>query len=224
MSAKTIIILLLTVVVVMAGTNIYSLWYITRLTDDLLQTTRITIPSVYHASDMNTNVSDYRIREWRHYIAQHPDSIRKEEWAAEEEMNRAMVHLAELRSLIPPTAPENTLRFKAELLFTRYLQQSSVFFSLSRTTVTKDEALNMMYGELRKEYDNLSETLAALVQSTAATAQERLAWYEQTIRTTRLILLAVVLGAALVSISAVSFLVHSLHRRPTNLQEQRPDA
>jgi hypothetical protein len=196
----------------MVGTNLYSLWYINRLTDDLLTTTKTALPAVYHASDMNTNVSDYRIREWRHYLTLNPDSLRNEERAAEEEMNRATLHLEELRTLIPPTTSENALRFKAEALFSQYLQRSGTFFSLSRSTTTKGQALNLMYGELRKEYDDLSEILAALVRSTADAAQKRLAWYEENIRITRLILLAVIIGAALVSIGVVYFLVHSFHR------------
>ncbi|MCS6807817.1 MAG: MCP four helix bundle domain-containing protein [Bacteroidota bacterium] len=212
MSVRVITSILLGIIAVMLATSLYALWYISRLTDDMIETTKVILPIVYHASDMNTNVSDYRIREWRHCIATNPDSLRIEEQFAEQEISNASIHLQELRALVPPTAPENTLLFDVEILFTRYLQRSSVFFALSRQQHSKQRAISMMYGELRQEYDELSQALAALVQASVKSAQERLAWYEQTIRTTRLILITVIASASLVSMIIGIVIVRSLYR------------
>ena len=209
MSAPTIIKVLLGVIAVMLLSNLYTLWYMSRLIDDMVQTTKISLPSVYHASDMNTNISDYRIREWRHCLAIHPDSLRHEESAAEQEANRASLHIKELQSIIPSVSGENALIQKVDMLYTQYLQQSSAFFAFSRQG-NKRKALQFMYGELRREYDELGNVLADLVHLTVTNAQERTTWYEQTIRTTRFVLLTVILGAAFVSVAIVVMLVRSL--------------
>ena len=208
MSQKTMIKILLAVIIIMLASNLYTLWYMNVIVEDIIDAATTSLPNVYHATDMNTNVSDYRMREWRHCIATHPDSLANEERAADEEAQRAAEHLQELKDGIPPYAREYSTLRSVELLYTRYLDHSARFFALSRGQ-KKTEALAMMYGGLRNEYEALNDELARLVHMTVANAKEHMRWQQKMALTTRLILLAVVVGTAIVSVSLVLFLIRS---------------
>jgi methyl-accepting chemotaxis protein len=212
MSSKTTVKILLAVIIVMFASNMYTLWYMNAIVEDIIEAATTSLPNVYHATDMNTNVSDYRMREWRHCIATHPDSLASEERAAEEEAERATLHLQELKDGIPPYAREYSLLRSVEVLFTQYLSHSARFFALSRQQEKKEQALAMMYGGLRNEYEALNDELAKLVHTTVANAKEHMRWQQKTAQTTRLILFAVVLGTAIASVSLALFLMRSAER------------
>jgi methyl-accepting chemotaxis protein len=197
-SPKTIFIVLITSVVLLCTTNIYSLWHLGNVMEETLQVLHSALPSVYHSSDMNTTISDYRIREWRHVAAQTRGQMRQERAAMQEELTRTTLHLQELR-LYLVSAEEQMLLEEIEEMHQRYLALADTVVNLSERG-DKQRALQLMFGETKHIYDDIGERLGSLVALTTNNARRRAEYHHK-----NFVILRYLLGAIVMSISLFSF-------------------
>ena len=154
--------------IVLALVAIQTLFNISRinaLNDGVVEVADIWLPSVSLVSDMNTKTSDLRIAEMQHVLS--GDTNQKSVY--EKEMQSIIESLIKSRDTYAPLIVSDRERklfdsFDTEL--NQYLSIHSQAIALSSAMKTQ-EALELLNGNMKQQFDSLSGALLQLVQLNA---------------------------------------------------------
>lgn len=175
------------------------------------------LPSVIIAEELNTATSDYRIKEYNHVIT------RKQEEMIE--LEREMDHVCadiedkfrQYESYITNDTDERLMR-QAENDWHQYLDYSSQILTVSRNNKT-DEALDVMVGESRAYFDQVSSLFMDVVNFNKDGAEAASA-YADTLyaRMTKIKMTSMVLISLLIA-GMVVYIIQAVERPVEELVE-----
>ena len=159
------------------------------------------LPSVDVVNAINTNTSDLRIAEGSHILSTSPEDLAKAETNYETVVQTLTLNEARYEKLIS-SAQEQGLyaHFKAQL--GQYLKLHDALFALSRKN-ENGAASELFRGEMKQDFDGLSDTLAKLVTLNREGADKSRRESQATFDQARAVMLgAIAAGLVLVLIAA----------------------
>ncbi|WP_026602494.1 HAMP domain-containing methyl-accepting chemotaxis protein [Methylomonas sp. 11b] len=119
------------------------------------------MPSIRYVEEMNTNISDYRIAELKHVVAEKPEEMD----AAESDMKTVMEFFRKNEATyvkLISSPEEQAIYDEFKRKYDAYLLQHDKMIPLSRALKT-NEAMVIMNGESEKLYNEASDLLLKLV-------------------------------------------------------------
>ncbi len=120
------------------------------------------LPSVTYTSDMNTNTSDYRIKEYAHILSQTEQDMTRIEKEADEIMGNLKKNQSSYEPLIS-SAEERQTYENFKKLWADYLMEHQKLMALSRQN-KNEEARTLIRTKSRELYDAASADLLNLVE------------------------------------------------------------
>ncbi|HEY4789304.1 MAG TPA: methyl-accepting chemotaxis protein [Bacteroidales bacterium] len=149
-------------VVILLSLGIFSLYQMNKINKQTQEISANWMPSIYHISDMNTNKSDLRLKEYRHVIAktkEEKESIEKDIQAI---LSNYDNHVITYQKLISGDE-EQKLYNEVKLNYDRFIVEHEAILKLSRQNMA-DSAIKVIYGGSTKLFYAWSDALTALVE------------------------------------------------------------
>jgi len=153
--------ILLALVMLVDMTGLYTLWSVRDVVTDTSSVVRTALPSVYHASDISTTLSEFRLLEWRHIAAQTAEAKQQERVSMQATLVKTTLHLQELH-MYAHEPEQVALLADIEQLHEQYLTKSNSILRYSEQG-RKHLALRVMLNESRMLYDTLRSRVESLV-------------------------------------------------------------
>jgi len=149
------------VIAILLTLGIFCMSQMSKLNGHTLEIGTNWLPSVSHSSDMRTDLSDFRIKEYKHILS----TTNEEMDAVEKEMDEVAKDLEDNTKTYEKLISSDEERkifeqFSSE--WNKYLQQHEKILKVSRRNLT-DSAKRMITGESRKYYDATSKLLNEIV-------------------------------------------------------------
>lgn len=195
------------ILVVMGLFSIFSLGRINHSTVEISQNS---LPSVDYAHTINTNTSDYRIKELRHVLSEDTTEMRSLEAemdALEEKVNS---NIEQYKKII--NGDEDRLIINSiESQWADYLAISDKVIALSNQFKTQ-EAMNLSVGEGVEMFNTLSTSALDLVKINQSYADKVSEDANSVYSSTRLILLIAMVIAVAIAMSIAIIIINSIVR------------
>lgn len=179
--------------------NLYTLSYEYSISRDAMDLTYTMLPSVYHVSNMSTDVSDYQIHELRHLLTRDTAEMSRQEAEMRLEEESYAKHERAYLELIVSDA-EMRLFERTKAIHDEYLSVSKKMVAYSREN-RKEEAYHIFRQKLLSLDDTLTACFDKLVdvamKNASRTAEQAIERYE----TSRWIALSIILGCVVAVLS-----------------------
>jgi methyl-accepting chemotaxis protein len=169
------------------------------------------LPSVRHASDMNTNTSDFRVAELQHILS--GDDAQMAAW--EKEMDRILEALRknqESYELVITSQEERKQYEEFKGQWAEYLDEHENVLMLSRQN-RAEEARDLIRGRSQKQFDEACASLIRLVEVNGQGATKAQMFATKTYNDSRTWVVGVLLGAIALSFG-LALLVSSVISKP----------
>lgn len=171
------------------------------------------IPTVHALSDINTKVSDMRIRQNRHILAQTEAERAENEAEIEELLNAVHLHQRHYESIhlssSTVSGEEKELYERFKQLFEEYLIRShKEFYPLSRQD--QDAKAKQFLTDLRGHFKKTSQILSKLVEINIQNAEQATHHAKNTYEESKILIGGVIVLVAIFSTVLASFLIRRL--------------
>ena len=171
------------------------------------------IPTIYALSDINTRISDIRIRQNRHIFAQTAAERIQNEIEIEKLLDTIRSHRNHYESVhltsSEITAQEKNLYERFNQLFDNYLTKSNKeFYPLSRQD--RDVEAKQFLIEMRKPFKEYSRILSELVEINMNNAEQATHFTEHIYQESKILIIATILLAIIFSTILASIIIRKL--------------
>jgi len=186
------------VIFVLIGIGIFGLSEMKTLNSGTQDICNSILPSVYHISNLNTNLADLRIREYRHILS--ADKYDKDE--SEKEMQELLVsindHIGTFDRL-KFTDEEKNLFASFQKDFDKYMTEHDLIINISRQG-NSDSAKKLLYGNSKKHYLSYTSTLQKLTNLNKKESDQAAIQAEKTFGSAQFLVILVIVLATVLSI------------------------
>lgn len=119
------------------------------------------LPGMYHMSDMNSNITEYRLKEYALILLSTKEELEEKEKEMTDILKKIKSHQEGYEKTIT-TEEDRKLYDKFKILFNNYMSDGEKLKMLAEENKDK-EASEFILGNYRKRYEDLSDSLDALV-------------------------------------------------------------
>jgi methyl-accepting chemotaxis protein len=185
--------------------EIYSISSMKTLKDKSNEITRVWLNGNDLAHQLNETMSEYRLREYRHVLADDTSLMDETEKELQDLKNQFETELKDYQGTIELQEDKDLLE-DIKAVYPKYFETSNRTLELSRQLKTK-EAFNLMSGESKQDFDNVNNAIQRLVkynqqQSNLANVQN-----DKTYNQSRLLLIIIGVTIIILSIGVAIYII-----------------
>lgn len=199
------------IIILIISFGLFSFYSIKKVKDKSAEITDVWFAGVDSAHSMDTVISDFRIREYRHVTTSDQTAIYK----AERDMKELKAKLYALISDYEKTSVQEEEKQMIRLIKGQadsYFKTSLKVIELSQAN-NKDEALVILYGESNRQFDMLSEFVGKLVKINKDGASIANGENKDTYNQARIVLALIIALAAVFAILVAIYISRSISVR-----------
>lgn len=194
--------------------GVISLKYLSNINDKTTEIALVSVPSLIAAEEMNTALSDIRVREYTHVLSENQTEMN----AIDKELDNIVTHFEEnynsYKSLVTNDPKEQELFQQVRSLWDQYLSVGNSMIALSADMKTEN-ATAILNNESKEIFDTLTQILTELVEFNKTHSDQVNASADTAFFSAQKILffslVAIVLAAILCSIYIVQGITRPIH-------------
>jgi methyl-accepting chemotaxis protein len=194
----------MTVLILVLGLGVFSLYMMSRIKEKTNDITLNWLPSVYYVSAMNKNISDLRIKEYRHILTftdNEMDLIELDLKKLKDEFDSNTKNYVKLIS----SDEEQKLYDNFKDLYDQYWVEHAKILKVSRQNLT-DSAKKMMWGKSKELYDAANNLLLKDVELNKKGGDDATVAANSTYANSQLVVIIFIVLAILLSIAVAIFI------------------
>ncbi|QOX64882.1 HAMP domain-containing protein [Anoxybacterium hadale] len=196
------------ITIILAGMGFFSLNALSQFNKETLNIGENYLPSVDVAHTLNSTVANFRIAELRHVIAISPDEMQEMEERISTLDSTMKENITAYEALISSDAGRDLINnIRAEWQI--YTNISNQITTLS-SSGNSDEAMTLVRGDSKAEYDKITQMTQDLVSVNRQGAEQSVDNAAQVYSSTRMILLIVIAIAVFICIGAAFLITRSI--------------
>lgn len=177
-----------------------------RINEASTQISQSWVPSIIIAEELNTETSDYRIREYNHVIARDDETMDRMEKEMEQVRKEIEAAFTEYEHYTVNDADLQLVK-EAKHYWQKYLKSSERLLSISRSNNT-EEALEMIIGESKQLFDQSSNAFLKMAEFNRKGAEAASLWGDELyVRLVRTKVVMVLLICAIVMVLVIYIIV-----------------
>jgi Methyl-accepting chemotaxis protein len=191
--------------------GVYSISSIKSVNDRSSEITEVWFRGNDLAHTMDTAISDYRIREYRHAVTEDENLMADTEKELQALKDKFEAALNDYESTVV-LQEDRELVAEVEEYYLQYFETSKEVLQLSRELKTK-EAIDLLYGESKNRFDKANNTIAELVKFNQEQANLAKEQSNKTYEESRLILVIITSAIILLSIVVAVYIILSITKK-----------
>lgn len=191
--------------------EVYSISSMKTLKDKSNEITRVWLNGNDSAHELNQIMSDYRLREYRHVLADDNNLMDKTEKELEGLKNQFEEELREYEGTIVLQEDRNLIK-AVKAVYPKYFETSNKTLELSRALRTK-EAFDLIDGESKQDFDRVNNAIQQLVKYNQEQANLANAENDETYNQSRLLFIIIAAIIIVLSIVVATCIIKGITKR-----------
>lgn len=191
--------------------EVYSISSMKTLKDKSNEITRVWLNGNDSAHELNQIMSDYRLREYRHVLADDNNLMDKTEKELEDLKNQFEEELREYEGTIVLQEDRNLIK-AVKAVYPKYFETSNKTLELSRALRTK-EAFDLIDEESKQDFDRVNNAIQQLVKYNQEQANLANAENDETYNQSRLLFIIIAAIIIVLSIVVATCIIKGITKR-----------